>query len=172
VTGIETTLHALAALTWDRRLDPRIHLWARQLTGPHASQHAKMRAIVCEVQKHLRPADPAISEAIGHVFIDFENISVHDADDVCLLLAAAAMSVGIPCQFVAARFGDSWTCWLTYLTGDRWNLLDPAQPWPQPQEWELPTPPPPARDPDEKVFGPVPDTASWPDVATATRKEP
>ena len=50
-----------------------------------------------------------------------------DADDACLFLATLAMSVGIRCRFVAARYGQSWTCWVAYEVGDHWETVDPLR---------------------------------------------
>ena len=63
-----------------------------------------------------------------------------DADDACVFVAAAAMSVGIPCRFVGVRYGSSWTCWLSFEVDSpptasctkptpepRWEMIDPLR---------------------------------------------
>ena len=53
------------------------------------------------------------------------SVSVIDADDACLFVATAAHSLGIPCRFVAMRFGErSWTVRLRYEVDGRWEEID------------------------------------------------
>ena len=52
-----------------------------------------------------------------------------DADDACLFLAAFAMSVGIPCRIVGARYRERcWTCCVAYEDEEgRWTGIDPLR---------------------------------------------
>lgn len=70
-----------------------------------------------------------------------------DADDACMLLAALATSVGVRCRIVGARYGRAWTCWVAYAVGDRWDIIDPLCQRP-------------GREPDEVLWGPMPDGMS------------
>ncbi len=57
--------------------------------------------------------------------VHISSVSVIDADDACLFVAAAAHSLGIPCRFVAMRFGErSWTVRLRYEVDGRWEEID------------------------------------------------
>ena len=48
-----------------------------------------------------------------------------DADDACLFVASCALSIGIPCRFVARRYGGhTWTVRLGYKVAGRWEIID------------------------------------------------
>jgi len=82
---------------------------ARELTDSEPDRNSKMRALVDELHRRWS--------------------GVVDADDACLFVIALAVSVGIRCRFVAARFGPhSWTCFVAYETEDgRWETVDPLR---------------------------------------------
>jgi len=150
VTAIEQTLSQLTAVAWRDRMDPLVYQLARDLTDREASRQAKMRAIVDHLGRFQLglQADPARTETItGTTSLLLTGLSGAttkvDADDACLFVATLAMSVGIRCRFVAARYDQSWTCWVAYEVGDHWETVDPLRQRP-------------ARDPDEQVTGPVP----------------
>lgn len=140
--GVEQTLRALSSSAWRDRLDPVVHSWSCRVTGPEANRHDKVRVLVDEVHKRSRIA-PNHRETMDSVGMLLTEHAL-DADEACLLVASAAMSVGIPCQFVAERYGQSWTCRLSYLVGDAWHSVDPLRQNPP-------------HAPDETVYGPVPE---------------
>ena len=138
--GIEMSLKQLASLAWQSRLDPRICRFALALplTEPEIGRRAKMEALVAELHRRfvLAPS-PTDSEAISGRFEDGDTL---DADDACVFVAAAAMSVGIPCRIVGTRYGQSWTCFVSYeveapvgasctepLATPRWETIDPLR---------------------------------------------
>ena len=160
MTVIEAIIYTLTQRAWVDRADPTVYRWARHLTYPEVGRHDKVRAIVAEVRRQFRfPAgvDPATAETLSSARHLLDAGRAVDADDACLLLATAAMSVGIPCRFVAARYRHSWTCWVAYQVGERWQVVDPLLPPPTPEipgePWEWPLP---ERKPDETVWGPPP----------------
>jgi len=146
--GIEITLRALAARAEADRLDPEVHRWARRATDAAPDAHGKVRAIAeaMRSQFHVNYWDQVVMESENFVslakLVATSDVLI-DAEDACLLVVATARSVGIPCQFVAVRYGQSWTCWLAYFAAGEWHLFDPTSQRPD-------------AEPDEKVFGPVP----------------
>ena len=50
--------------------------------------------------------------------------SVLEADDACLFVASCALSIGIPCRFIAERYGQSWTVRLGYEVDGQWETID------------------------------------------------
>ncbi len=130
MTAIEQTLHQLTAVAWRDRADWMVYQLARDLTGHEASPKQKVEAIVAEVHRKYGRFDSSAVESL-------------DADDACLFVATLAMSVGIRCRFVAARYDQAWTCWVAYEVGDHWETVDPLRQRPE-------------RDPDELVMGPMP----------------
>lgn len=151
-TGIETALRALTAVAWRDRLSPAVYKLARRLTDREASRQQKMEAIVDHLHREFRvgrPADPIASEAVSSPEVLAMGLAspTLDADDACLFVAALAMSVGIRCRFVGARYGHSWTCWIDYEVGDHWETVDPLRQRPD-------------REPDERVTGSIPNEES------------
>ena len=129
--GIGGTLQELTRLAWEGRLDPRVHTLALRVTGTEARRQDKMRALVDDMHRR------------------YDSAASLDADDACLFVASAAMSVGIRCRFFALRYGAAWTCRVAYEVGDHWERIDPLR-----QHTE--------REPDETVIGPIPDTLEGP----------
>ena len=172
MTGIELTLQALTRIAWQNRLDPAVYQLARRLTDPEASRQKKMEAIVAELHRHaVRIPAPTDTETFATPFmadpgvdrapLDTDAVVVpFDADDACLFVASAAMSVGIRCRLIGARYGQSWTCWIAYEVGDHWEIIDPLR-----QRSER-------RDPDEQVMGPLPDERRPYAAPTITRLSP
>lgn len=141
-------LRRLTEVAWRDRLNPTVYLLARKLTDSEVTSHAKMEAIVDYMHREFqlgRPADPTHSETVSSSAVLAMGLAapVLDADDTCLFVAVAAMSVGIRCRFVAARYDQSWTCWVAYEVGDHWETIDPLRQRPE-------------HEPDEQVMGPIP----------------
>jgi len=146
MSAIDLTLQALTRLAWCGRLDPKVYMLARKLTDREASRQAKMEAIVDHMHRQFqlgRQPDPVGAEALTGGYVDSIAKQAFDADDACLYLASAAMSVGIRCRFVGARYGQSWTCWVDYEVGNHWETIDPLRQRPD-------------REPDERVTLPDP----------------
>lgn len=146
--GIEQTLGQLTAVAWRDRLDPLVYWLARDLTDPEARRQEKVAAIVDHLGRFQlwRPADPVRTESVSVATLRLTEPAgtMVDADDACLFVATLAMSVGIRCRFLAARYDQAWTCWVAYEVGDHWETVDPLRQRP-------------ARDPDEQVMGPIPE---------------
>jgi hypothetical protein len=144
---VEQMLRQLTAVAWRDRLDPRVHALARELTDREASRQAKVGAIVDHLDRFWvgRSAEPTDAEHVTSASALLSGLTARsvDADDACLFVATLAMSVGVRCRFVAARYGQSWTCWVAYEVGDCWETVDPLRQRPE-------------REPDERVTGPVP----------------
>jgi hypothetical protein len=136
--GIKMSLEQLARIAEQSRLDPTVHHLARKLTDPEPSRQDKMRALVDELHRQS-----VIARRYETTDVALGAMASLDADDACVFVAAAAMSVGIPCRFVGVRYGHSWTCWLRYEAGLIWETIDPMR-----QKLD--------RDPDEQVMGPPP----------------
>ena len=149
VTAVEQTLRQLAALAWRDRLSPLIYAKARELTDRKSNRQQKMDAIVVELHRRygFRP-DPSEAETLdGSAHMRAGHKPIIDADDACLVVAGLAMSVSIRCRFVAARYDQSWTCWVAYEVGDHWETIDPLRQRPE-------------REPDELLMGSMPDEVS------------
>lgn len=148
---VELSLRALAAVAWRDRLSPLVYRLARRLTDREATRQQKVGAIVDHMHREYdigRPADPTQAETFVSPELLASGAAWHmlyplDSDDACAFVAAAAMSVGIPCRLVAVRYGDAWTCRVDYEVGDHWETVDPLR-----RRHE--------RDPDETVTGPEP----------------
>lgn len=147
MTAIEQTLHQLTEVAWRDRLDPLVYQLARDLTDREARRQEKVAAIVDHLGRFQvgRTADPARAETVAGATLLLTGLAgtAVDADDACLFVATLAMSVGIRCRFVAARYDQAWTCWVAYEVGDHWETVDPLRQRPE-------------RDPDELVMGPMP----------------
>lgn len=142
--GILAMLESMTNWAERHRHSPVIYMWAREATRGKSHPRDKVRALVDELHKRSRLApDPSLTETIDPLDLLTSERAL-DADDACLLIATLALSLNIPCQFVAARYGQSWTCWLSCEFGhEQWEIVDPVGDKP-------------AREPDETVLGPVP----------------
>ena len=145
MTGIEITLQQLTRTCWKNRLDPAVYRFARRLTDREASRQAKMAALVAELHRTDHHAPSPVDSETMTVPLDADRLAEVplEADYACLFVASGAMSVGIRCRLVAARYGQSWTCWVSYEVGDHWETVDPLRQRPE-------------RGPDEQVLGPIP----------------
>jgi hypothetical protein len=65
----------------------------------------------------------AVVNMIKDRFVDSPG-AVVDADDAVSMAAAGCMILGIPCRVVGARFGQSWTSWLSYHDEATWVDVD------------------------------------------------
>lgn len=102
----------------------------------------KMSLLVAELHRRFTLAREPVKEAMGPV--PLAPGSVLDVDDACLFVAALAMSVGIRCRLVGARYGRSWTCFVAYETeSGPWETIDPLR-------QQL------GQEPDERLLGPLP----------------
>lgn len=131
--GIKMQLRQLTQIAWRDRIDPRVQLSARKLTYSETSRQDKMRALVDELHRRfvLAPSPVAQESVTVMDLFDIDKLDERmkteinymlssrmiDVDEACVFVASAAMSVGIPCRFVGARYGHSWTCWLSYYVG-------------------------------------------------------
>lgn len=105
--GIRLSLQTLAE-TARRDSSEQLRRLARDLTDAVPDVPGRVRALVDALHKS-----------------GARSVSVIDADDACLFVAAAAYSLGIPCRFVAMRFGErSWTVRLRYEVDGRWEEID------------------------------------------------
>ena len=105
--GIRLSLQILAE-TARRDSSEQLRRLARDLTDAVPDIPGKVRALVDALHRS-----------------GARSVSVIDADDACLFVAAAAHSLGIPCRFVAMRFGErSWTVRLRYEVDGRWEEID------------------------------------------------
>lgn len=126
-TGIEITVQMLARMAWRSRRNPKLYQLARRLTAPWKDRQDKMEALVQEL--HHR-GDPIETDCLSLVLtMSDEGVPREgvDADDAAVFVAAAAMSVGIPCRIVGVRYGHAWTCRVDYEVGDHWESIDPLQ---------------------------------------------
>ena len=133
--AIKGAVDELAKAAWRNRLDPKVHMFARKLTDGVVGNRERVVAIADEAARISRQVKedlgPLLTEALalptdGAV----EDLMLVDADEVCLVVAAAAMSVGIQCRLVGARYGRSWTCWVAYEAeagSGRWATVDPVK---------------------------------------------
>lgn len=150
-TSIGVTLDMLTHAAWLDRSSPVVQQLARRAADPYVAVGDKVRAIVDEVHRRFTagvrsPVDDESFWAPSHILAE-ELMPTLDADDASALVAALAMSVGIRCRIVGARYGHAWTCWVAYEVGDHWDTIDPLR-----QRA--------GREPDEVVWGPVPDGAA------------
>lgn len=133
--GIEQSLRLLTDRAWVERLNPRVREWTRSTI--HAARtldrDVAMHALVDEL---YRATGAGARTLIDGTFMD--------ADDACLAVAAAAMSVGILCRFVSERRGNCWTVRLVYeASPGQWETIDCLR-----QHTD--------KEPDERVLGPIP----------------
>ena len=167
--GIKMTLELLARSAWLSRVVPRVQLLARDVTDVETGRADKMRALVDELHRRfvLAPDPPTQERSVMDLF-DINKLDEQmrreidsvvnprpsiDADDACVFVAAAAMSVGIPCRFVGVRYGSSWTCWLSFEV-DSPPTASCTKPTPEPR-WEMIDPlrqKKPDHEPDEQVL--------------------
>lgn len=150
--GIELTLQALTSIAWQNRLNPATRSLARRLTDPESNRHGKVDAIVDEMHRCYSIRDPTTPETL-------RDIVALDADNAALTVASLAMSVGIRCRLVGARYGQSWTCFVAYEVGDHWETVNPLQQRAD-RDPDEPISGPrrrPEQKPDEQVVGPMPD---------------
>lgn len=147
--AIVETLRHLTAIAWRDRMEPAVHKMARDLTDREVTRQQKMEALVDSLHRRfqLTRTDASEEETMTSPAQLLVQSGHLDAVDACAIVAALAMSVGIRCRLVAARYGHSWTCWVDYEVGDHWETCDPLR---QRPEYE----------PDETVTGPTPEGAS------------
>jgi hypothetical protein len=146
--GIDATMmKMLTRIAWERRLYLGVSMLAQKVTGPETGRKDKMRALVDELHRRFVLAPNPTSEFIRPFDAPFDAGATLDADDACVFVAAAAMSVGIPCRLVGVRYGRSWTCWISYEVDadSSWETIDPLR------QKKLA-----GREPDEQVIGPNP----------------
>jgi hypothetical protein len=119
--GIRMTLAQLTKKAWRDRLEADVRIMATEVAGTEPDVSGRMRALVHRMRAlvHEMRRRVAIYETVSPFSAD-----PIDADDACSFVAAAALSIGIHCRFVVARFKRSWTCWVAYRDKDRWRLLD------------------------------------------------
>lgn len=142
-------LRRLTAIAWRDRLDPAVHKLAREMTDRAATRQQKMEAIVDSLHHRFQLArtDASEEETLSSpAQLLATQRGAMDADDACAVVAALAMSVGIRCQFIAAKYDQSWTCWVAYEVeeGEPMEVVDPLRQRPD-------------RDPDVMVMGPAPE---------------
>lgn len=115
-TGIETTLRFMAKLACRNSRGEWTQQHVRELTQVCETVRCKVEVVVDEiVARTAMPRDPSVGELIGHG---------HDADDAVIAAATACRVLGIPCRIVGARYGQGWTCFLSYQDGDEWRTVD------------------------------------------------
>jgi hypothetical protein len=122
MSSMKTLLESLAHDARARRR--QLREFAHGVTDSASCREDKMRALVDEMHRRfVFSIDPTVRETVG----PFTTGSL-DADDACTFLAAAAMSVGIRCRIVGARYGSSWTCWIQYENENgAWETIDPLR---------------------------------------------
>ena len=124
--GIEAQLGALAALAW--RKSPEVRVRAHALTDHGIDRQDKIRLIIDDLHRRFFYAPDPVKESIHWPSSDDACNGV-DVDDACLVVAAFAMSVGIPCRIVGARYRERcWTCFVAYEDEEgRWVGVDPLR---------------------------------------------
>ena len=143
-TGIELTLNVLSDMAWRERNNLMVGRFARAMTRPEMSRPEKIEAIVDFMQREFYRIDQQHDPLEAEVIMGcgtLMGLAKLDADDASLLFAALAMSLGIRCRMVAARYGYSWTCWVACEESDgsdKWTTVDPLRQRPE-------------RDPDDTV---------------------
>ena len=134
--GIDGSLRAIAIAAERAQATPEIQKIAQGVTTNATERAEKMRLIVDELHRRYTYAADHISEAVGPVPL-LEG-STMDVDDACLFVAALAMSLGIRCRIVAARYERCWTCFVDYEAEDGgWVTIDPLRQRTQraPEQW-------------------------------------
>lgn len=123
---IERMLQGLTAFADRKRADEELRAAADRLTESAPDRYSKMGRIVDELHRRYVYAPDPVNETIGPM--PLPEGSVMDVDDACLFVAVLATSIGIPCRFVAARYGRNWTLFLTYQDEEgRWEAVDPLR---------------------------------------------
>lgn len=143
--GIEFILRELTEVARHSRSSSSVCELAYRLTDREVSRQRKVGAIVDYMHRTYRVgcADPLDAEMLAtpeRLLSGFAGMV--DADEACLFVLTLLSSVGIRCRLVGARYGQSWTCWVSYDVGDRWETVDPLRQRPE-------------REPDERVLGPI-----------------
>ena len=117
--GIEMSLQTLARTAQRDAANETAEdfaLWsirdlALRSTAGLVNHRDKMRALVDDLHR---------ATASGRLI----DGSVLDADDACLFVATSALCLGIPCRFIAERYGQSWTVRLGYEVDGQWETID------------------------------------------------
>lgn len=125
MSGIDLDTAALTRMAHLESIRPELTILAREATRYESSRSGKLRALAELQARFARGTEPPHIEEVS-------SMTSSDADDVCLFVAAAALSLGIPCRFVAARYGQNWTCQLAYEIEGRWNqwvIVDRVAEW-------------------------------------------
>lgn len=134
--GMEGSLQMLAALAWRYRADMHVHRLARGVCygsrygEPGADRRARVERIVDELHRRFVYAPDPINETVGLISSMLSDVvncpTTGDVDDACLFVASLAMSVGIPCRFIAARYHKrSWTLRVAYEDEEGlWTVVD------------------------------------------------
>ncbi len=127
-TGIDASLGTLGRLAMAYRLTQetrRIAIETIAAVGP-VGRKGYMLALVRELHHRADSTlhDPSVPEALRVVGSDEPIPQPIDADDACLFVASCALSIGIPCRFVAQRYGQSWTVRLRYEVAGQWETID------------------------------------------------
>lgn len=126
--GIEECLKAMTHLMGGAcdHVPPEIRELAKRLTDPFTNRREDMTAFIDELHRRFQYAADPLDECVGP--IPFKPGTRIDADDACMFVAALAVSAGIPCRFVGARYGRSWTCFLEYQESHgSWTMVDPMR---------------------------------------------
>jgi hypothetical protein len=103
--GIKVTLHRMAILVRRGIRDERILVLSRQITtnAPVANKAAELKTIFEWMVKNIRYVqDPVHIEFIMHPAKLLE-VKAGDCDDLSILFAALAESIGVPARFVAVK---------------------------------------------------------------------
>jgi hypothetical protein len=128
--GIRLSLELLSKQAMAYRLAP----WTRKIVVPSLSgvgdtvvdrTRQRILDIIEVLHRQGAPSLHAPSEALQ--VVGSEDTAEHvpmDADDACLFVASCALSIGIPCRFVARRYNRSWTVRLGYEVTGRWETID------------------------------------------------
>jgi hypothetical protein len=118
---------------------------AAELTAPYLHRSSAVHLIIDELHRRFAyVADPLRSETIGPM-PPFTGKFQGDVEDACLFVATLAMSIGIPCRFVMARYGQAWTLFVAYeREGGGWAIASPLR-----QEHVK------VKDADELIMGPT-----------------
>jgi len=122
--GIKSMLSALNEYAWRHRVDQKVHMFARKAADEGTDHGDKVRLIIEKLHRRFVYAPDPVKEGItsledGH----------GDVEDFCWFTAACAMSIGIPCRIVGARYNKRcWTCFVAYQDEKGyWTGVDPLQ---------------------------------------------
>ena len=109
--GIELSLQALARSAMARSKNEIFCRLAHEATADVNGIPQKMRAL-----------NDIFHRLTGHE-------SYMDADDACLNVATLALTLGIPCRFIAQRWAKhSWTVVLGYEVDGHWEKIECTSP--------------------------------------------